>query len=270
MFTDGHPASLAGSPWFIRYKRNPDPSVRLLCFHCAGGSASEFRNWPDHLPGRFELLAIQLPGREGRVKEPFLANMPQLAGGVVDAITPFLDRPYVVFGHSFGALCGFEVIRETRRRGLPQPLLFVPAGRRAAHLQSRRPPIASLPMDEFVRELQKDYGDHMGHILRSAELREVFVPQIHADFALSEAHHCEPEPPLDCPIVGFGGIDEHELEAQELEAWRAHSRRGFRAQRFPGDHFFIRQSQRPLLEAITREITSLRREWLPLSHLVPA
>jgi medium-chain acyl-[acyl-carrier-protein] hydrolase len=258
-----------GSPWLTAYKCNSEASVRLFCLHCAGGSASEFRSWPAHLPAKIELVAIQLPGREGRVKEPFIASMDELIGGVVNALTPFLDKPYVIFGHSFGALVGFEVIRELRRRGLKRPFLFLPAGRRGPQVEEDKAPITSLPREAFIEELQKDYGDHIGHVLASAELREVFIPQIHADFALSESYRFRAEPPLDCPIVAFAGVDEDDLNAGELDAWSAHTNRSFHSRRFPGDHFFIRESQGLVIEAIRQEIVAVRHE-RPVSSLLPA
>lgn len=247
-----------GSPWLIRYKRIPGAAVRLFCFHCAGGSASEFRGWPAHLRGTIELLAVQLPGREGRVKEAFTAKVADLASAVIEAMAPFLDEPYVIFGHSLGALCGFEAIRELRRRGLNQPFLFIPAGRRAPQVEKEEPPIAALPEEAFIEALRKDYGDHLGHVLDSAELREAFIPQIRADFALSEAYCFSPEPPLDCPIVAFAGIDEDDLDAPDLNAWAAHTKRSFQARRFPGDHFFIRESQRLVVEAVRQEIAAVK------------
>jgi medium-chain acyl-[acyl-carrier-protein] hydrolase len=258
--------SNASSPWLIRYKRNPDASVRLFCFHCAGGSASEFRNWPALLPGKFELVAVQLPGREGRVKEAFLRTIGDLTSGAVEAMAPFLDKPYAVFGHSLGAIGGFETIRELRRRRLNLPFLFIPAGRQGAHVKDDDPPIASLPQQEFIEELRKDYGDHIGHILESAELREVFIPQIQADFALSETYQFRAEQPLDCPIVAFAGIDEVDLDADDLNAWSAHTSQRFNSRRFSGDHFFIRESQRLVVEAIRQEIASVRREHMVRTH----
>lgn len=249
-----------GTPWLIRHKRNSDASLRLFCFHCAGGSASEFRSWPAHLPAKIEVVAIQLPGREGRVKEPFNTSMDELIGGAVAAITPLLDKPYAVFGHSFGTLCGFEVIRQLRRIGENQPFLFIPAGRQAPQLKDKKPPIADRPDEQFIAELRKEYGDHIGHILESAELRDAFIPQIHADFALSETYHYRVEDPLACPIVAFAGVDEDELEPAELNAWSAQTSRRFRARRFPGDHFFIRASQALVIEAIRQEIAAVRRE----------
>lgn len=248
------------SPWLMRYGRNPGASVRLFCFHCAGGSASEFRSWPAHLPAKIELVAVQLPGREGRVKDAFIATMGDLAEGVVEAMTPLLDKPYAIFGHSFGALGGFEVIRELRRRRLYQPFLFMPAGRQGPHVKENKPPIAWLPEKAFIEELWKDYGDHMGPILESDELRAAFLPQIQADFALCETYRYCDEQRLDCRIVAFAGVSEKDLETDALNAWSAHTSRSFHPRRFPGDHFFIRQSQGLVLEAIRQEIVSARRE----------
>lgn len=255
------------SPWLVRQRRSPDASVRLFCFHCAGGSASEYRSWSAHLPSSIELMAVQLPGREGRINEPFITRMVDLAGGVAESLKPYLDKPYVVLGHSLGSLVGFEVIRELRRRGLNQPFLFIPVGRQAPQLKRKKPPIASLPEAEFVEELRKDYGNHIGAVLDSPELREVFIPQIQADFALSENYRFGDEEPLDCPIVAFAGASEKDLEMHELNAWSAHTSRSFRSRLFPGDHFFVRASQRLLIEAIKQEVASVRHERPARSHL---
>jgi medium-chain acyl-[acyl-carrier-protein] hydrolase len=246
------------SRWLLRYKRNDAAALRLFCFHCAGGSASEFRSWPAHLPDSIELVAVQLPGREGRVREGFVASMDDLVGGIIEAMTPLLDKPSVIFGHSLGALGGFEAIRELRRRGLPPPLLFIPAGRRGPQVDKKEPSIASLPEEEFIAELRKDYGDHIGHVLDSAELREAFIPQIRADFALSEDYRFRDERPLDCPMVAFAGVAEDDLGADELNAWSVHTSRSFRSRRFPGDHFFIRASQRLVIDAVRQEIAFAR------------
>jgi medium-chain acyl-[acyl-carrier-protein] hydrolase len=255
-----------GSPWLIRYKSNPAASVRLFCFHCAGGSASEFRSWPAHLTGKIELLAVQLPGREGRVNEAFIASMDELIGGVVEAIISELDKPYVIFGHSFGALGGFEVIRELRSKALPQPFLFIPAGRRGAQVTDKKPPIASLPKDELIAQLRKRYGNQLGPIWESAELRDMLIPQLHADIALSESYRFRDQQPLDCPIVAFAGVAEKSLNADALNAWSVHTSRSFQSRRFPGGHFFIRESQPLVIEAIKQAIVAVRREQSAGSH----
>jgi surfactin synthase thioesterase subunit len=109
----------------------------------------------------------------------------------------------------------------------------------------------------------------MGHVLQSPELRQTFLPQIHADFALSENYRFRDEQPLDCPIVAFAGVTEDDLEESELNAWSAHTGRGFRSRRFPGDHFFIRESQALVVEALGQEVASMRRAWTVGSQSLP-
>jgi surfactin synthase thioesterase subunit len=38
---------------------------------------------------------------------------------LADAAEALLDRPLAIFGHSMGALLGYEMARELRRRGCP-------------------------------------------------------------------------------------------------------------------------------------------------------
>ena len=240
--------------WLMRFRGGADSSVRLFCFHCAGGSASEFRSWSDHLPIDIEPVAVQLPGREGRIKDAFILQMDDLVTEVVEAMAPFLGKPYAIFGHSFGAVLGFEVIRELRRRGLPQPFLLIPAGRRGPQIESRKAPISSLPDATFVEALRRDHGAHINHVLDIWELKELFLPQIRADYKVSEAYCFSVEQPLVCPILAFSGASEDDLDADELNAWAAQTSGGFRSLRFPGDHFFIRQSRSQVTKAIRREI----------------
>ena len=242
------------SPWLLRFKRKPNALTRLFCFHCAGGSASAFRSWSARLPQTIEVIAVQLPGREGRVKEAFLTRMDDLVRQVIEAMTPYLNTPYVIFGHSFGTLGGFEVIRELQRRGARLPFLFVAAGRRAPQLKSPKGPIGSLPDQEFVAALLRDYGSHLSGVLKSREFREAFVPQIRADFLMSETYRYRDGPRIACPIAAYAGLEEDDLGAEELQAWSLHTSSGFHSRRFPGDHFFIETSEERVIEAIRDQI----------------
>jgi medium-chain acyl-[acyl-carrier-protein] hydrolase len=90
--------------------------------------------------------------------------------------------------------------------------------------------------------------------LQSNELRQAFVPQIRADFALSEAYRYRDGPQLDCPIVALAGVEEDDLSKDELDAWSVHTNRKFQSSRFPGDHFFIESSEQLVVEAIRKKI----------------
>ena len=42
-----------------------------------------------------------------------------------------------------------------------------------------------------------------------------------------------------CPITAYGGSDDRRVTRAALEAWRAHTRRAFHVQIFPGEHFYL-------------------------------
>jgi surfactin synthase thioesterase subunit len=53
-----------------------------------------------------------------------------------------------------------------------------------------------------------------------------------------------------CPISVFGGLQDREVQLDELEAWREHTVGSFSLKMLTGDHFFIHSSQSLLPELI--------------------
>ena len=99
-------------PWFIRLHAQPQAKLRLFCFPYSGAGASLFYPWATILPGNVELLAVQYPGREGRIAEMPINQLTQLLDGLANAIQGYLDKPFAFFGHSLGALVAFELARK--------------------------------------------------------------------------------------------------------------------------------------------------------------
>src|SRR5258708_10641426 len=94
--------------WFAHRQPRPHARLRLFCLPYAGGGASIFRLWPAGLPSGVEVCAIQLPGREARLKEAPFNHVRPLTLALTPVLEPFLDRPFALFGHSIGALVAFE------------------------------------------------------------------------------------------------------------------------------------------------------------------
>lgn len=224
--------------WLVRYRRHPLPRLRMFCFPYAGGGASIFRPWLDWLPDDVELCAIQLPGREWRLQEPPVPTLLPLVQSLLAAINFDLFQPFVFFGYSMGALLGFELARQIRRSGLPDPIHLFVAAYRAPQLPLRDPPRHSLPDSEFLAELRRLSGTP-DQVFTQPELLSLLLPTLRADFAVSETYRYKAEPPLDCSISAYGGIDDTSVEKDDLIAWRHQSRREFTLQLFPGNHFFF-------------------------------
>lgn len=241
------------SNWISYSRPNPEARLRLFCFPYAGGGASAYRLWWERLPASVELLAIQPPGRENRLREPTLTNFSRFMTQLTEAIQPTLTMPFAFFGHSMGGLLCFELARQLRRQNLPQPdHLFISAFR-APHVLRRTEPIHNLPDPEFIAELRRLNGTPQ-QVYNEPDLLALLLPLLRHDFSLVDDYCYSEEPPLDMPISVFGGTEDNEVTMDELKAWKSHSNGKFRLRMLPGDHFFLNTRQPLILRAICQDL----------------
>jgi len=125
--------------WITYPRPNPEASLRLFCFPYAGGGTTIFRAWPQGMPDDVEVAPVQLPGREGRLREPSFTQINPLVRALADALRPHLDREFAFFGHSMGAIISFELARELRRRRGPAPAHLFVSGRAAPQIPVEGP-----------------------------------------------------------------------------------------------------------------------------------
>jgi medium-chain acyl-[acyl-carrier-protein] hydrolase len=149
-----------------------------------------------------------------------------------------------------GAMVSFELMRELRRRGLRLPSVYFPAGRRAPQIADEDPPIHGLPDDAFVATLLREYRATLPAVMENAELRDLMLPMLRADFELCETYRHEPEPPFDCPIVALGGADDPDPTEAQLVSWKEMTTGTFRHFIFAGDHFFIDSSRAQVIQLV--------------------
>jgi medium-chain acyl-[acyl-carrier-protein] hydrolase len=243
-------------PW-IHGRPARDAQVRLFCFPYSGGGASIFRSWPGAFPASTEVRPVQLPGRENRLAEPAFRRMGELVPAVVRALSPYLDKPFAIFGHSLGALVGFEVaLRLQAERGVG-PELFFASGHAAPHVQDRETLLHALPDDELAQKL-RELGGTPEAVLRHEELRGLLFPLLRADFEVCETYRYEPGEPLRCPVVALGGLRDPDVSREALEGWRRHTLGPFEARMFPGDHFFVNSCGPEVVRAVVRALARAR------------
>jgi medium-chain acyl-[acyl-carrier-protein] hydrolase len=237
--------------WVICPKANPSAALRLFCFPYAGGSSFIFRTWCDSLPPSVEVCAIELPGRGKQINLPPFHKIEPLVDAIASIIYPYLDKPFAFFGHSMGSLVSFVLARLLRQKyGILPAHLFV-SGRRAPQLPDVDAPIHNLPEAAFIEELRHLNGTPPA-VLENAELMELFLPILRADFAVLETYIYTPESPLECPITAFGGLQDSEVSYDELQAWQAQTKANFNLHLFPGDHFFLHSAQPAVIEKLAQ------------------
>ena len=130
--------------------------------------------------------------------------------------------------------------------------LFV-SGRRAPQILNTDPVTYNLPHDEFLMELGKLDGTPK-EVLAHAELMEMMIPLLRADFQLVQTYKYTADHPLQCPIIAYGGTQDDHVSRNALLPWRDLTSSRFLLHMVPGDHFFLRSSQALLLELMAREL----------------
>lgn len=242
--------------WWMRNIRRPAPRMRLLCFSYAGGGAGVFGGWSALLPDWIEVWALQLPGRETRLREPPLRSMAEVTAQIVPTIAEMRDLPFVFFGYSLGALIAFETARALRRRQAAMPRHFFVAASMAPHVEHADKPMIHLLPDERFYEGLRRYQGIPEALLANAEFMSLLIPMLRADFEVLETYRYVTEPPLDVSMSAYGGLGDPEIGPDHIVAWNEQTSAGFTVQFFPGDHFFLRTAAKPLLAAVTRELES--------------
>lgn len=226
-------------PWLLKFTPRPQARVRLFCFSSAGSGGAMYRPWLDALPPQVELCAVQLPGRENRLREKPFTALSSLVEALVPALLPRLDRPFALFGHSMGAMVAFELARRLQDAGAPQPAHLLVSGRRAPHLPETEAPMHRLGDEALVAEIERRYGGIPAEVRQHRDLMELLLPGLRADMTAVETHTFVPGETLRCPITAFGGASDPRATPEQLSAWSTHTSRVHRMRLFPGGHFYL-------------------------------
>lgn len=250
--------SPAPSLWLRRAAPVSAPRLRLICFPYAGGGSTVYRGWNAGLPADVELHSVLLPGRESRLAEAPCQHLDVVVHSLTDELEPLLDRPTAFFGHSLGALLAFEVVRELRRRGAPEPRHLFASAFRAPFRPPGGPMVHRLDEAALVDEL-RSYGGIPTEVLENAELMTLVLPALRADFALHETYVYEDEEPLDCPLTALAGRQDDKVPPEMVHGWERMTRANYRLELFDGDHFFLHARRDEVLRLISAE---LRAGWV--------
>ena len=156
---------------------------------------------------------------------------------------------YALYGHSMGAIIGFELARELFRRHNRGPEHLFVSGHTAPQWPDDEPPRFNLPHDEFIAELRSLEGTPP-EILDNPELLELFEGVLRADFEAVETYQYSPGERLPCPIDVYGGLHDRHVPIESCRAWQEQTSAHCNVRMFPGGHFFIRDQEANFASAL--------------------
>jgi medium-chain acyl-[acyl-carrier-protein] hydrolase len=243
--------------WVVPYhRRNPSAAIRLFCFPYAGGGASAFVRCMAQMAHGVEICPVQPPGRENRLSEECLTSVGEVAKAAAEALEPYFDKDFAVFGHSLGAILGFEMLQRLRQTGGPAARHLIVSAHRAPHIPLPHAPTWDLP-DLQLRQRLEDLNGTPKGVLDHPELQALMLPLIRADFRLDETYALAPGcRALDCPITVIGGSQDKDVPELHLQEWRRWTNAGFDLKMIEDDHFFIHSQSTKLTAVIADALRS--------------
>ncbi|MDV9169313.1 thioesterase domain-containing protein [Streptomyces sp. W16] len=206
------------SRWLLR-RPSDDATARIFCFPYSGVGASMFNRWPRWI-GSVEVCPLQLPARENRVREPHFGTYEALAENLVEPLLPYLDRPFVLFGHCAGALPAFETAALLAERGLPLPLELVVSAQVAPH---------HCPQNRFLDMDDEQLGEELARVIVEGGgephplLIELTLEVLHQDLDANRVYNRERPSLLPAGITALHWADDTEIAPEQLLGWKEYA-----------------------------------------------
>ncbi|MGW1767927.1 thioesterase II family protein [Streptomyces sp. NPDC002073] len=224
----------------------------LLCVPFAGAGPSFFHPWRELAAGRWRVTSVELPGRERKILEEPYRNVVEAAKGSIDDIVADLGEGarVVLFGHSLGAVLAYELVHLLTARGVRVERLIVSGSPGPWTQRERR--ATGLQDDEFLARVE-EFAGFRHEALDHPEMRELILPVLQADCEMHENYVPSIDDPVSVPITSLRGDVDGLVTAEEGRQWQAATTSEFTYVEFPGDHMYLVDSGREVLDVIEAE-----------------
>jgi surfactin synthase thioesterase subunit len=267
------PASATGS-WLVTARPRAAPRLRLFCFPFAGGGSAVYHNWAQSVDPTIEVVAIEPPGRLGRINEKPVADLGEFVDQLVAEMRGALDRPFAFFGHCLGGLTMYETARRLiHATGSAPTHLFASGARppdrildlgafeerltqdllKLAEFRIQLPPYAQ-PDDVFAELIRHFNIQATDQLLSDPELRRLMLPVIRAEFEMVVNYAFVEEPPWDIPITCFAGIDDSYVSRSHALGWGRFTNSRLQVHIREGGHFAVVDDVAFIHEVINKEL----------------
>jgi acyl transferase domain-containing protein/surfactin synthase thioesterase subunit/acyl carrier protein len=260
--------------WLVFPSPRPDARMRMFCFPYAGAGAPVFQPWGNLVDPSIELVAVEAPGRAGRIDEQPIDRLSCYIEALMEDLEGYLDKPFALYGHCQGAI----TLHEVARRLVPDDRadllhLFVSGARAPHHVfdigpfeeslterlllePSYNPALPISHQSEAVlREvlLHFDIGD-TERFLVNDELSALILPAVRADFATLSDYAPERDGPWDLPVTCLVGLDDTYVTRRSALAWSDYTQARFSIHYLPSTHYMVVEDRESLISVVNREV----------------
>jgi acyl transferase domain-containing protein/surfactin synthase thioesterase subunit len=272
------PKAAAGA-WLVGVGPRAAPRLRLFCFPFAGGGSAVYRSWAQSIDPTIEVVAIEPPGRLGRITEKPVADMREFVDQVVCEMSGLLDRPFALFGHCLGALTMYETARRLIRTTPLRPdHLFVSGARPPDRIVDEGPfeerlmhdllklaefrislPAYAQPDDVFAELIRHFNIRATEQLLGDPELRRLMLPVIRAEFQMATNYQFMREQPWEIPITCFAAKGDPYVTRRHALGWGRFTNSRLQVHIREGAHFAVVDDTAFIHDVINRELQASPR-----------
>ncbi|GAA4834530.1 thioesterase II family protein [Kitasatospora terrestris] len=248
----------------LRKRPAPPPGApgpeEFTCFflHHAGGSSASFLLMQRHLPSDWRLRAVELPGRGLASDDPPWRGTADAVRALAPELLREVTGPFAVFGHSMGALIGYELVRELVRGGRPPVWLGVSAMPAPDLVSTRFPDRRDLWPKERLVAFLRELGGTPEEMLADPDMVDYMVDLLRADLRIVDTYTHADGPPLDVPISVFTGTGDPLTTTPMIDGWRSRSTLPVAFHALPGGHFYLFEEPELLARHLAEDIEARR------------
>ncbi|MFY1634823.1 thioesterase II family protein [Solwaraspora sp. WMMB335] len=201
----------------------------LVCIPHAGGSVVAFRAWVRGAAAAG--LAVRAVHWED---EPGRSSIESRADALAAELQGIAE-PWVLLGHSLGALIAAETIR--RITGPAPELVVLCAAAPPGYPRDFPAGVLAAPEAAMVQYVTR-LGGTPDDILMNPNFRPQLLKHLRNDLNLIERYEPAFDGPLTLPVSVYGGASDASVPIEALGGWQAFARQA-RVRIFPGNHFFL-------------------------------
>ncbi|CAN5910589.1 N/A [soil metagenome] len=205
------------------------------------------------MPAWIDVCALELPGHGGRMSASPESTIDALVAAVLPDVKE-LTLPVAIFGHSMGAILGFELCR-----ALDVTPLHLFASASPPPDVPPRLNYSNLTRAELIRELGR-WSNTPPAVLADEELMDLLLPIIQADLSIVDTYRGHQVAPVNCSITMLAGSADPDVTMDDARGWGR-----FTTREFPepvvldGGHFFLDAHAKEIQQLVARSLEAQLR-----------
>ena len=217
---------------------NASDKPLIIMFPFAGGNMYSFRDMWENLSTIFDILCPELPGRGDLIDLNPISDINLLVEYIFTNYIQLLrlEKPYILYGHSMGALLSYLLSIELVKKKYNSPMYLFVSGREGPS-SKKKEILHNLHSKSFFMRIQELGGIPL-ELYENIDFLNYIEPIIRADFKAVEDFKHIISSKLDIPILVFYGSEE-DISCEDLQLWETVTNKKVEYIEMKGGHFFI-------------------------------